>query len=225
MKAIILADIHGNLPALTAVLDKFVSSDLIICAGDITGYGPYPNEVIDLLLERQAICILGNHGLYLLEQDVWHSNPLIRESVKNTMSLITPTNLHRLSQMPKETKLYLEGREVLVVHGSPWNPIEEYIYPNFRNFYRFLDVSENLIIMGHTHYSMLKRIGRKTLLNPGSCGQARDQRGKSCFAVCNTTNRTISLEAIDYPKEITISQINKLGWSSQFSNLLDSGYK
>jgi putative phosphoesterase len=175
MKIAIISDIHGNIYGLKKVLSDLPKIDKIICAGDITGFYPFVNEVIKEIKNKNVISVKGNHDEYLIDGKAPKDKNIdIKNSVEQMKRIISIKNLDYVKSLPESLNLDIDGNKVLVVHGSPWNHLEGRIYPDFADFDNFLKVDADVIILGHTHRPFIKRIGNKIIINPGSCGQPRD---------------------------------------------------
>jgi len=198
MRIVFISDVHANHIGLRTVLKNIGQVDKIFCAGDITGYFPFPNEVIKLLKEYNVICVKGNHDKYLLDgrapQD---ANQHVKDSVKFTKKIISDESLDFLKNLPEKIELTIDDKKVFICHGSPWNLLEERIYPDYPNFERFEQVPADLVVLGHTHYPFIKKVGDKTIINPGSCGQPRDYN-KLSYALWNLHNNEFKIERIDW---------------------------
>ena len=177
MKIALLSDVHGNLPALQAVLDDLddFHPDVLAVAGDLTG-GPHSNEVIQLLRERDAVMILGNTDLVLLRYirgevpQEWQSSKqfgLLRWNVRNLSAM----NRQILFELPEQRVVNLPGVDpVHLVHGTPRDPYES-IYPDLD--LSILDLSlqsidQPVLVCGHTHEQWTLRRNGKLAVNPGS---------------------------------------------------------
>lgn len=199
MKIGIIADIHSNIYGLKSVLEEIKDADIILCAGDITGYYTFVNEVFDEIRKRKTKLILGNHDAYLLGIIPVSKDPIIRKPLEYTKKNITPENLRYLRGIDSPSLgLEIDGIKIKMYHGSPWDEFEEYIYPNHSNFERFKKINADLIILGHTHWPMVKKIGVRTIVNPGSCGQPRDNDRRASFAIFDTKTKEILIERVDY---------------------------
>lgn len=175
MKIAIISDIHGNIDGLNTVLADMGKVDMVLCAGDLTGYYPFVNEVIEMVKKNNIRTIKGNHDLYLINNTVPEdSNESVKQSVELTKKIITKENLEFLKNLPDILDLTIDNKRVLMYHASPWDKFEERIYPDYKNFNKFKDTNADVLILGHTHYPISKQIRRLTLINPGSCGQPRD---------------------------------------------------
>ena len=155
MRVLILSDIHANLVALETVLNTADGAyDAIWCLGDVVGYGPRPNECVELMRDRAAVCVMGNHDWAVLGRpgiNVDDFNPHARQAVLWTREQLRDRNRAYLDQLPDAPIRPIESEEFLVTHASPREPVWEYILtPNvaMENFGAF---SEPVCLVGHTH--------------------------------------------------------------------------
>lgn len=225
MKVGLLSDIHGNLPALQAVLSDLKHCQKILCMGDITGYGPFPSEVLDLILGcPELTTIAGNHDCFVSDNTIdLPKDAIVRNSVHNTRQSLISNQIATLQSLPLQWHEKIDGKSVLMVHGSPWCPLSEYIYPDYQRWEYFQELSEDVIIMGHTHHAFFRKVGNKLIINPGSCGQARDMRGKASYAIWDTQKQEVELYHIEYPVEQVIEQLRILSWSEELIPLFQPG--
>jgi predicted phosphodiesterase len=93
-----------------------------------------------------------------------------------------------------------------VCHGSLW-AVDEYVYPNYRNFERFVDIKADVVVMGHTHIPMMRQAGRVLLINPGSCGQPRDGNPLASYALVDTETYQVEIRRIPYDVDIICHRI------------------
>lgn len=201
MKIAFISDIHANLIGLQTVLKDLQNVNMIFCAGDITGYYPFPNEVIDLLKSRKVICVKGNHDEYLLKgKTPIEANEKVKESVKFTKRIISENSLNFLKRLPKKIEIEVDGKKVLICHGSPWDLLEERVYPDYPNLERFEELDSDIIVLGHTHYPFIKKFGEKTIINPGSCGQPRDFNLLS-FCIWDTNLNNFEIKRVTWDIE------------------------
>jgi len=177
MKFGIIADIHSNLLGLKAVLDK-INVDKIYCLGDIVGYYPYVNEVFDVIKENSIECILGNHDYATTINKPAGEGEKYETSLSQTLKKIDQKNLMFLKNLPQKKVLDIGEKKILMEHGAPGS-FEKRIYPD-TPLEEFKEISYDIIFLGHTHWAMNQKINNKLFLNPGSCGQPRDQIQASC---------------------------------------------
>lgn len=184
MKIGIISDAHGNAYALSKCLDSLDRLDVeeIICLGDCVGYFPESNEVLTKLQSMSAYCLMGNHEamlLGLLELDNTRDEVYrIRECN------ISKDQLRRITQWLPFYEREIENRKLLFVHGSPWQPLDGYVYPN-SDLKMFADLRFDAVFMGHTHVPLTSKVGNTLVANVGSCGLPRKGNTLS-FAVYDT---------------------------------------
>lgn len=191
MKIAVVSDVHANLAALQAVLndiDAVAPGAAIWHTGDIVGYNAEPNEVVALLRDRGAVGVMGNHDAAVLgEIDVRWFNPEAAAAVRWTATHLTPESASWLHALPKISEM---GAATLV-HGSPRDPLGEYVADAVSARANLLSLSTPVLFHGHTHqpaYWTLRGAqptsvvidGRAqpllspSLINVGSVGQPRD---------------------------------------------------
>ena len=199
MRIAVLSDIHANLAALEAVREDLPSVDEVWVLGDIVGYGPQPNEVIRALQEMGARSVMGNHdGAAVGLVDAMDFNPDAREAIEWTATVIDPNARAYLSSLPE---VRVSG-ELTAVHGSPRDPVWEYIVSPAVAAVNFGAYATWLCLFGHTHVPVIFRAEdgaaevipatagdpirldtRRALINPGSVGQPRDGIPASAYAI------------------------------------------
>ncbi len=197
MRIGIVADIHCNHEALLIALERMGPVDELLCAGDAVYQFRFSNEVMEILRERQARYILGNHEEVLLGR--WGERARSVPSVRRE-------NVEYMSGQPFGVDARLNGRRLYMVHGSPWEPHNEYLYPNSPGLSRLAEIGADFIVLGHTHYYMANRVGRSLVINPGSCGEARDHRNnfRLSYAILDTETEEVTLDHFDDPTRIPV---------------------
>jgi putative phosphoesterase len=192
MRIGIVSDIHCNAAGLRTALDLMGNVDELICVGDAIYQFRFSNEVVALLRESGAHVILGNHEATFFSRD----GERARNAPHND-----PALLEWLAQQPTTIETRVNGRRLFVVHGSPWAPFREYVYPSHNGFSRFEGFAADYVLLGHTHYQMAKRVNGVTIINPGSTGDARDPRNewRLSFAVLDTASGEVRFCNYDDP--------------------------
>jgi len=219
VRVAVLSDIHGNRPALDAILARLPSFDALWQLGDIVGYGPYPVEVIAQLERLGASGVRGNHDAAALGVigTEWFNDDA-RTAVEWAARRLTEPAAAWLSTLPEKR---LHGAFTLV-HGSPRDPTWEYVYtaPVARACFERFDTSHCLV--GHTHVPLVFREAgggvemlaprdgavvqldeRRTILNPGSVGQPRDGDPRASAMMLDTDAGTATWYRAPYPIEET----------------------
>lgn len=189
MKLGIIADLHCNHRALEIALERMGPVDELLCAGDAVYQFRFSNEVMRLLRERNARYVLGNHEETLLGQWGVHAR---------AASHVDRRELAYMSARPDRIQVRVNGKRLLMVHGSPFEPKYEYLYPN-GDFGRFRDLDVDYVILGHTHFKMTARAGKTLIVNPGSCGEARDHRNGFLLSAAVLDTQTDEVTFIDFP--------------------------
>jgi putative phosphoesterase len=198
MRIGIVADIHCNHEALAIALERMGPVDELVCAGDAVYQFRFSNEVTELLREHNARYVLGNHEEVLLGR--WGERARSGPNVR-------PENLAYMQRQPLNLDVQVNGKRLYMVHGSPWEPYNEYIYPNSPALTRLGRIGSDIIILGHTHYNMAVRAGRSLIVNPGSCGEARDHRNdfRLSYAVLDTGSEEVTFDHFDDPTRAPLS--------------------
>jgi predicted phosphodiesterase len=183
----VLADIHGNLPALEAVAADLAAQavDHVVVAGDVISWGPFPAAVVERALREGWSAIRGNGEFYLLDYmtprmpAAWSDRtqyatlPLLNEQLADWRT--------RIAAWPDTLSLRLPDAPPLrVVHGSPRSPWEGLtpLAPDDELRAKLAGVEEATVIAGHTHTVMDRSVAEWRILNPGSVGVPLD----GCFA-------------------------------------------
>ena len=164
MKLGIVSDIHGNLPGLQAALAAMGRVDDLLCLGDSISQNRFSNEVVGLLRNRGARMILGNHEELFLSE----SGTQAREHDQVDQDLVA-----FLAAQPLRRMLTYDGKTVLMIHSTPWEPRGEYIYPHNERLERFAEAGADFVLYGHTHAEVVRRVGEVVIVNPGSAGETR----------------------------------------------------
>lgn len=229
----IISDIHGNLEALEAVLADIRAQGIsdIYCLGDIIGYGPNPRECIDLVMQHCQVTILGNHDQAALF-DPEGFNAGAERAIFWTRSMLEsgdPSgNEARWEFLGELPRMKREG-DLLFVHGSARNPLNEYVFPedvyNQRKMERIFGLVDHYCFQGHTHipgvftedFNFLSPeevnhtvvLGEhKILVNVGSVGQPRDGDNRSSYILIEENNpKVVSFRRVAYDFEKTASKI------------------
>lgn len=205
MRLGVLSDVHGNLTSFEACLSAMGKVDALLFGGDLLGYYFEGPAILRRLRALDAVCIAGNHDLYFLSHQgraIPHPIPVpspaayrarYGPSLERAAVELSLEEIDWLGALPCDRMLSYEGQKVRLVHGSPWRPADEYIYPDCASFDRFDGLDADLVVMGHTHRPFERTKG-KTLLNVGSCGQPRDGDPRASYAIVELTEQGISCE-------------------------------
>jgi putative phosphoesterase len=183
----IVADVHGNADGLALALERMGDVDEVLCAGDMIEEYRFTNEVLELLADRGARCVNGNHDMGLLSA---HGRRA-REAKH-----VRPELVSYLAEQPLEVDVTVDGKRLIMTHASPCEPHSQYVLRHSPELKRLAEIDADYIILGHTHAQMVERVGRSLVINPGSAGQARDHRNgrQLSYAVLDTTTDEVVIE-------------------------------
>lgn len=216
MRILVLSDIHANITALETVLQDAGPLDATWCLGDIVGYGPDPNECVALLRKQPNLtCLLGNHDAAVLNRIPLETfNNDARRSIEWIQRVITPDSIAFLKTLPEKTII----NDVTLVHGSPRNPVWEYILDLYNAAQNFSHFDTPICMVGHTHLPiayltidnprdvrwMIPKEGEgliienRAILNPGSVGQPRDHDPRASYAIFDSEAKHWQIRRIEY---------------------------
>ena len=207
----LISDIHGNHIALEKVLSALKHKvELIFFLGDLVGYYPFVNECADLLDSHRIIGVLGNHDNVLLNCIEQGSAPGIEyndaygTALERARKSLSIKSLALLKSLPVQRRTSLESTRIAMFHGAPWAPLEERIYPDFANWSLFDSSLDDIILLGHTHYPMVKHWKGRLIVNPGSVGQPRNAAGVACYGELDLKSGKVTLHQVEYDADLII---------------------
>jgi len=240
MRIMVFSDIHSNLTALEAVLAAAGNVDAYWCLGDLVGYGPDPNECIALVRDLpNLVCVRGNHDAATLGE-------VDQNTFNHEASLAITWTKRNLNAESQEFLLSLPERllidDITLVHGSPRNPVWDYIMDAMtaERMFQFFDT--RICLVGHTHvpaiwketesespkglvldYQKVK-ILTKSILNPGSVGQPRDHDPRAAFAIFDPQESLWELRRVPYKIAEVQARIKKSGLPWRHALRLSEGW-
>lgn len=206
MKLGVISDIHGNAPALAAVLRSMGKVDALLCLGDAVGYYPFSGAVCRTLRRCCTTVLAGNHDLYAQTPPL-APNSLLQASLDMVRATLPDPERSWLAGLPERWETVLDEVRVMAVHGSPWNAAEEYVYPDHASLERFASLQADIVFLGHTHRAMRLRAGNVLVVNPGSVGQPRDGDPRAAWAVLDTKTRTVELRRAAYDASAVVRRL------------------
>jgi putative phosphoesterase len=201
MKLGILSDIHANFVALRALAPDLAELDQLVCLGDIVGYYCEPREVIAFLREAGALCVLGNHDYFVLHGHPPDLPPAVQFGLEFANQVLTDDDREWLAGLPTLWGSEIQGRSILLSHGSPWNPLHDYLYADSEKLGLLDGFEFDVIAFGQTHRPQLRLDKKPLLINPGSVGQPRDRGATASFVVLDT--ETLAASSIRRPFDPT----------------------
>ncbi len=242
MRYLIISDIHANLTAFQAVLEDAGYYDYVWCLGDVVGYGPDPNECVELLRSLPHLSLAGNHDWAALGRlDIRTFNADARKAVLWTREMLSPENRAYLEELPTT---FILG-DFTLSHGSPREPIWEYILDPLIAALNFQAFSTQYCLVGHTHTPVLFRELRENggcevvmpkyreriplddsryIINPGSVGQPRDSIPDAAYAILDTTSGTWEHRRVPYNIDAVQQRMRKHGLPDRLIMRLEHGW-
>ncbi len=242
MRYAILADIHANLAAFTAVLEDVKGRgdvEEIWCLGDIVGYGPEPHQCIEVLRQHSGICVAGNHDWAAIGKiDTVDFNPDAAAAARWTAGQLGTEDRQYLEGLP----LVIEKGDFMLVHGSPREPIWEYVLSNATACENFAFFKSQFCLVGHSHApavfreengscslsEMLPgtdlRLGKaRLIINPGGVGQPRDGDPRAAYAVYDGETTTMAFYRVPYDIAATQAKMLHAGLPVRLASRLSYG--
>jgi diadenosine tetraphosphatase ApaH/serine/threonine PP2A family protein phosphatase len=245
----VISDIHGNLEALRAVAEDIATRSVraILCLGDVVGYGPDPAACVDWVMEKAAHCLLGNHEAATLHSPTGF-NAVAEASILWTRCVLDaePDEARRYARKQwiaaRPAKLVYDG--LLLVHGSPRRPTDEYIFPEditarggpLRSLFNWFN---GICLVGHTHVAGVfaegadflssRNIttpwrfpsGGKVIINVGSVGQPRDGDPRACYALID--RGSVRFIRVPYDTSVTAAKLTAVPELSSLAARLVNG--
>jgi|TARA_B100000315_G_scaffold248049_1_gene277493 predicted phosphodiesterase len=223
MRYALLADIHANLVAFTAVLadiERRGGVEEVWCLGDIVGYGPDPSQCIELLRQRNHISVSGNHDLAAIGKlDTTNFNLDAACSCRWTARQLNPEDIGYLKSLPS----VIEEGDFTLVHGSPREPVWEYLTSVNGAKENFAYFKSRFCLLGHSHMPLVFKLDendncssvrfslgvglvlgkRQLIINPGSVGQPRDGDSRASYAIYDSDDAVAKLYRVPYDIKAT----------------------
>ena len=241
MRALI-SDIHANFEALTAVFADIAEHkvDDVYFLGDLVGYGPEPEKCVDLVVDRCARGVKGNHDFAIINGP-YGFNYIAAEAIKCQRDTMLPKCMimcmKKKSRWAYLDKLPYDATEggVLYVHGSPLDPITDYVFckksPAMWNEEKLAEIFEHfgeVMFCGHTHHPCViyddmacflpSEVGhvadlsrsKKAIVNIGSVGQPRDGDNRACYVLFDQESNKVTWRRVPYDFEATAKKIEAI---------------
>lgn len=236
MRIAVIADIHGNLPGLQAVLADIKTRrvEKVFCLGDLVGYGPWPNEVVELLRASPVHCLQGNYDQSVGEELMacgcdFSSEEAARVgeiSLNWTIDATSDQNKVWLRELPAFHRVELSGQRLLLVHGSP-RQNNEYLTVDYPadQLQAFLDEADaDVLCCGHTHLPYHRQIGSKHVINAGSAGKPKHGNPNVVYQIVELGAQVaVTTVEVPYDFELTAAEIEKAGLPPEFASIIRTG--
>jgi putative phosphoesterase len=236
MRIAIFSDIHGNLPALEAVLTDIGRRqvDAVYCLGDLVGYAPFPNEVTDRIRREGLPTIMGNYddgvGFDRDECGCAYREPEERrrgdQSLAWTKAHVTSENKAFLRTLQRQIRFDADSKRVLLVHGSP-RKINEYLFEDrpVSSLRRIAASSEaDILAFGHTHKPYARLVDNVLFLNVGSVGKPKDGDWRACYGILEpAAAEPVHFVRVDYDIQTVTDAIRHSALPREFADDLEHG--
>ncbi len=243
MRYAIIADIHANLTAFIAVLEDIKRRgevEKIWCLGDVVGYGPEPHECIELLRQTEHVCVAGNHDWAAIGKIATGDfNPDAEAACQWTSQQLTPSDKEYLENLP----LVIEDGNFTLVHGSPREPIWEYLVSPALAEVNLTYFKSNFCLVGHSHIPLIFNCDEngicsadqfstdvklipgssRLIINPGGVGQPRDGDPQASYAIYDSETRIIRLFRVPYDISVTQDRMRAYGLPMRLITRLSHG--
>ena len=206
MRIAIFSDVHSNLPALDVVLADIgaAGADARYVLGDLVGYAPWPNEVLERLRAEHVPIVMGNYddgtGFDRDECGCAYTNPVEQalgdKGFAWTKAHTSDANKAWLRTLVPQIRFEADGHRFLLVHGSP-RRINEYLYEDKpdQTFARIAaSANADVIVCGHTHWPYDKTVAGTRFINVGSVGKPKDRDPGACWALIETSPDAVRVE-------------------------------
>ena len=243
MKIGIISDIHSNSEALNSVLENIKEVDEFICLGDIVGYGADPNYCIEKIKGLNCRCIGGNHDFAVTGKvNINYFNYAARAVILWTSLQLKKENFNFLLNLRKKIKL---KDNVFAVHGSPQDPLLEYILDKDTASFIFSKYDFKIYFIGHSHlagcfsfnednnkidYNNFSNGGyieisknKRYIINCGSVGQPRDGNPRASYGIYDLKYNTVNIYRVSYPINLTKGKIINAGLPGSLADRLSYG--
>jgi predicted phosphodiesterase len=238
----LISDVHGNLPALRAVLAAIEAegADAIWCLGDLVGYGAHPNECVEATEEAAELCLIGNHDLVVID----------RLDMSDFSQNAAVAAQWTKEQLTAEARAYLENLEPLdeepavgLFHGSPRDPVWEYVLSSMAANDCIDAMDARVGAVGHSHVALafwrkgdgptagaqseagteLDLSADRWLINPGSVGQPRDGDPRAAWLLLELGSWHATWKRTDYDIDAAAGAIREAGLPRQLADRLYYG--
>jgi putative phosphoesterase len=220
MRLGVVSDVHANRIALDAVLEAMPVVDLLVNAGDVVGYNPWPAECVAAVREAEIPAVMGNHDRAVARSGVVRFNRMANAGVEYAREQVPDEARSYLAGLPDQ-RTVADGR-VRVVHGHPDDP-NRYTYVD--EFAPTMLDGEEVLITGHTHVQGHRTFDEGVVMNPGSVGQPRDGDPRAAYAVVDLGSDppTVDERRVAYDVERVVEAVEAAGLPRRIGERLREG--
>ncbi len=243
MRILVMSDIHANFTALEAVLNDAGGVDETWCLGDLVGYGPDPNAVVEEVREIPNLtCLMGNHDVAVIgKMSLETFNGEAKRSLMHHEKVLNASNMDFIRSLPAKTKV---RGDATIAHGSPRDPLWEYILNALTARLNFDHFDTPWCFVGHSHIQSIFakeedservtleytrpdesiHLHPKLILNPGSVGQPRDRDPRAAYAIYDTEAKTWTPRRVAYNIAEVQERIREAGLPEKHAVRIGEGW-
>jgi putative phosphoesterase len=225
MKILVLADIHANWPALSAIRESF---DVCLFLGDLVDYGSNPVPCIEWVKANATAAVRGNHDHAVAQKIVARGGSGFRQLAAATRPLqweaLAPSHLKYLARLPVTRHLRLGPTRFALVHATPRDPMDEYLADDRAAWHSRLEgIDADILCVGHSHVQFHLDFDGVQVLNPGSVGQPRDGDPRCAYAVIE--DGQVELRRVEYDIGATVAHLRASGINGAVLEMAESALR
>jgi protein phosphatase len=226
VRYLIITDIHSNIDALQGIHESFCK---LLVLGDLVDYGGAPEAAIEWVRKEEATVISGNHDFAMATGLDCRSSPASYALAVATRAhfrpLLSTEALSYLHSLPAGLTVEAEGTRFHLIHATPRDPLFEYLSGDapeskWREAIGDLADKDEWLFVGHTHKPFIRKIGRLTIVNPGSLGMPVDGDQRACIAIWE--DGEITLKRISYDIERAVKRLYDSGLPKEIAGKMAS---
>jgi protein phosphatase len=212
MKIVIISDVHGNYDALRALPETYTELWVL---GDLVDFGPEPAEVVDFIWRNAAIVIRGNHDQSVgYDEDprcIARYQKMADATRGYTARVLSEEQKQFLRGLPIQQELRRQNTRFYLCHAKPSDPLYGYSAPDSPDWVaEVATLQTDVLLVGHTHLPLMRRIAKHLIVNPGSLGQSMTGKAEACYAVWE--DGSFELKTYSYPVEKAVAKVRALSF-------------
>lgn len=218
MKIVVISDLHSNFDALAALPEL---GDELWVLGDLVNYGPSPSEVVNFVRSHSKTVVRGNHdhavGFDVDPRCTARYAEMADSTMQYSKAKLDGDALTFLRELPLNRVEERDGRSFYLCHAIPSNPLYGYCPQDSDLWAKELEqVDADFLLVGHTHTPFIRKIGNKTVVNPGSLGQPKTGKADACYAVWESGK--FHLKQFAYPVDKAVQRIEQMPLSTEIKH-------
>jgi protein phosphatase len=212
MKIVIISDVHGNYDALRALPETYTELWVL---GDLVNFGPEPAEVVDFIWRNAAIVIRGNHDQSVgYDEDprcIARYQKMADATRGYTARVLSEEQKQFLRGLPIQQELRRQNTRFYLCHAKPSDPLYGYSAPDSPDWVaEVATLQTDVLLVGHTHLPLMRRIAKHLIVNPGSLVQSMTGKAEACYAVWE--DGSFELKTYSYPVEEAVAKVRALSF-------------